>query len=135
MNPRKNDVLASNLLFASLIVAVIEQLCFAIYYYWDQTTYATFEPSIGKWAGGQLLWVLLQAAFYFAIRRGMFRAKVVVALGVLYVIYTHSRGWIAYLANLNFADLLNYSLVFLLKDLLMLAALMLMFTKPREKTA
>lgn len=131
MNPRKNDILASNLLFITLAISIVEQLLLATYYYWDQAAYVRIEPSISKWVGGQLLWALLQAAFYYAIRRGMFRAKVVVALVGLYVVYTHSHGWIAYLANIHFADLLGYPLVVLLKDLLTLAALVLMFTKPR----
>ncbi len=133
MNARKNDVLASNLLFVSLAISVAEQLFGAAYYYLNQTTYVRLEPSISQWVGWQLLITLLQAAFYYAIRRGMFRAKVVVALACLYVVYTRMHGWAAYLAHANFTDLLGYPLLALLKNLLLLAALVPMFWKPRKQ--
>jgi hypothetical protein len=128
---RKNDVLASNLLFTTLALSVAEQLFLAAYYYWDQVAYVQLDGFGRNWAVGQLLYALLQAAFYLAIRRGMFRAKVVVLLVCLYLAYTGTHLRHGFLAGIHFGDFYPYSLPLLLRNLLTLAALVLMFTKPR----
>ncbi|MGI4759856.1 MAG: hypothetical protein ACRYF0_04065 [Janthinobacterium lividum] len=128
---RKNDVLASNLLFATLALSVAEQLFWAAYYYWDQVVYV--EPD--TFGRNRVIWLLLEtllkAAFYLAIRRGMFRAKVVVLLVCAYLAYADTHLHHGYFAGVYVNDFWGYSLLVLLKDLLTLAALVLMFKKPR----
>jgi hypothetical protein len=128
---RKNDVLASNLLFITLAISIAEQLFLAAYYYWDQVVYVQLEGFGRNWVIWQLLYTLLQAAFYVAIRRGMFRAKVVVLLVCVYLAYagTHLRH--GFLAGIYLGDFWPYSLPLLLRNLLTLAALVLMFKKPQ----
>ncbi len=128
---RKNDVLASNLLFATLALSVAEQLFWAAYYYWDQVAYVQLDGFGRNWIIWQALHTLVLAAFYLAIRRGMFRAKVVVLLACAYLAYTDTHPYHGYFVGVYLGDPWGYSLLVLLKDLLTLAALVLMFKKPQ----
>jgi hypothetical protein len=131
---RKNDVLASNLLFITLAISVAEQLFWLAFAYWDQVAYVIYVmpgTSSSSRVVWQLLPALLQAAFYYAIRRGMFRAKVVVLLVCIYLAYKHIYPYRGYFTVVHIADLWGYPVLVLLKDLLTLAALVLMFKKPQ----
>jgi hypothetical protein len=126
---RKNDILASNLLFATLLLELGERLfllALAFFY-----MHAEADALWARSEGWLLLAMLLKAAFYLAIRRGMFRAKAVVLLVCAYQAYTSTIFQYGYIVGVNFHDLWGYSLLVLLKDLLTLAALVLMFKKPR----
>lgn len=132
---RKNDVLASNLLFANLALSVAEQFFLAAYYYWDQVAYVQLQGFGRNWVIWQMLSTLLQIAFYLAIRRGMFRAKAVVLLVCAYLAYTGTHLRHGFIAGIHFPNFWDHSLLVLLKDLLVLAALALMFRKPRAVVA
>ncbi|MDO7887938.1 hypothetical protein [Hymenobacter cheonanensis] len=125
---RKNDVLASNLLFVTLALWLGEQLVNVGLRYWLLPSEPTpLWPGAGIWL---LLATLLKAAFYLAIRRGMFRAKVVVLLVCAYLAYADTHPHHGYFAGVYLADFWGYSLLVLFKNLLVLAALVLMFRKP-----
>ena len=128
---RKNDVLASNLLFATLAISVAEQLFLAAYYYWDQVVYVQLEGFGRNWLIWEVLYTLLQIALYLAIRRGIFRAKMVVLLVCVYLAYVSTHLRHGFVAGVRFPDFWDHSLLALLKDVLTLAALVLMFRKPR----
>jgi hypothetical protein len=76
---RKNDVLASNLLFAALAIFLGEQLLWAYLAHWYLETSPLPNPFRKTWFVTPLVLALLAGAFFYAIRRGMFRAKMVVA--------------------------------------------------------
>jgi FtsH-binding integral membrane protein len=128
---RKNDVLASNLLFAALAIFLGEQLLWAYLAHWYLETSPLPNPFGKTWFVTPLVLALLAGAFFYAIRRGMFRAKMVVALVFAYLAYTGTHVQYGYVAGVAFYDLLGYPLLVLLKDLLAPAALVLMFKKPR----
>jgi hypothetical protein len=124
----KNDVRASNLLFATLLLEIGEHLFWVIM----RLLYLPGEhdplwPGSGIWL---LLVTLLKTAFYLAIRRGMLRAKVVVLVVCAYLAYTGTHLHNGYFANIYLDDPWGYSLLVLLKNLLLAAALVLMFKKP-----
>lgn len=126
---RKNDVLAANLLFATLLLELCEQLFWVV-------LRALYFPSASDplWPGsgvGLLLVTLLKAAVYLAIRQGMLRAKVVALVVCAYLAYTGTHFHEGYFAGIYFNDLWGYPLLVLLRNLLTLAALVLMFKKPQ----
>jgi hypothetical protein len=126
---RKNDVLASNLLFATLLLELGEQLFWGVMravYIPDAPD--PLWPGPGVWL---LLATLLKAAFYLAIRRGMLRAKAVVLVVCAYLAYTGTHFHEGYFAGIYFNDPWGYPLFVLLLDLLTLTALVLMFKKPQ----
>lgn len=126
---RKNDVLASNLLFATLLIELGERLFWvALAHFYLPGEHDPLWPDSSI---SLLLITLLKAAFYLAIRRGMFRAKVVVLVVCAYLAYTGTHLSSGYYAWVYVDDFWGYSLLVLLKDLLTLAALVLMFKKPR----
>lgn|GEM_PF-5265332 len=135
-NPlRKNDVLASNLLFAFLAIAVVEQLVVS-------SIVRTSHPSkpvgtedvwvnVALWAPLVLGWLAIGSCYY-AIRKGKPWAKLLVLALFLWRVYstTFLPGYI--LAGIAFNRLPEgLQLVTLLKVALNLAALVLMFKKPR----
>lgn len=61
----------------------------------------------------------------------MFRAKVVVLLVCAYIAYADTHPRHGYFAGVYVDDFWGWPLLVLLKDLLTLAALVLMFKKPR----
>lgn len=73
----------------------------------------------------------VKAGFYYAIRRGIRWAKVVVAVACLGLACTNTIWREGYVAGMNFTALPLYSLLVLLKNLLVLAALVLLLKKPR----
>ncbi|MDJ0364747.1 hypothetical protein QMK33_06255 [Hymenobacter sp. H14-R3] len=94
------------------------------------TTHPTRGPGSSS-TSGRCYQGLLQASFYWAICRGVFRAKIVVLLACAYLAYAGTHWLHRYVAGVNLRVLWGCSLRVLLKDLLMLAALVLMFRKPR----
>ena len=126
---RKNDVLASNLLFATLLIMLGERLfwvALAHFYLPDES--APLWPGSGI---SLLLLTLLKASFYLAIRRGMLRAKVVVLVVCAYIAYADTHPHHGYFVGVYVDDFWGGPLLVQLQDLLTLAALVLMFKKPR----
>jgi uncharacterized membrane protein len=125
---RKNDVLASNLLFAILLLELCEHLFWVVIrYLYVSSEHNPLWPGSGIWL---LVVTLLKAAFYLAIRRGMLRAKVVMLVVCAYLTYAGTHFHHGYFAGIYFNDPWGYSLFVLLKTLMTLAALVLMFKKP-----
>jgi hypothetical protein len=129
---RTYDVLAANLLFATLLLWLGEQLLNVGLRLWFFRAEA--DP---LWPGG-IIWLLavllLKASFYLAIRRGMLRAKVVVLVVCAYLAYADTHPASGYYAGVYVADFWGHPLLVLLKNLLTLAALVLMFKKPQVVT-
>jgi hypothetical protein len=126
---RKDDVLASNLLFATLLLWLGEQLVNVGLRVW----FFPSEPD-PLWPGSAI-WLLavllLKAPFYLAIRHGMFRAKVVVLVVCAYIAYSGTHPHYGYFAGINVGNFWGWPLLVVLKNLLTLAALVLMFKKPQ----
>jgi hypothetical protein len=129
----RNDMLASNLLFVTLCLMLAERA------FWGLVEYLYLPAEHNEWQKSAtktlLVEVAFKFAFYYAIRRGMLRAKVVVLAVCIYLAYTDTHWQIGFVAGVNFADLWGYPLVVLAKDLITLAALVLMFRKPRVAPA
>lgn len=133
MNPRKNDILASILLFATLAISLGE----TAYFLMQAALHRTYLSTSSLWQSW-VLWLLealVQIIFFRAVRRGEWKNKVVVLLVSLFYAYMGTHLEYGYVAGVAFWHLDGWALLKLLKDLLVLAALVLMFTKPRKKTA
>jgi hypothetical protein len=142
MNPRKNDVLASNLLFCSLTISVVEQFVLARmhHFYMDL-------PNGSKLSGLEMtsvsaaIWlpqVLGWAAFgwcCYAVRKGKQWAKVLVLVLFVWRLYSSTNLPDSVFAGVIVKDLPNWSLVVALKIILNVAALVLMFRKPQVTAA
>ena len=129
MNPRKNDVLASNLLFVALAISLGE----TVYFLAQAALPRHHLPSGSLWKSWVLclLEVLAQVIFFRAVRRGEWRAKVVVLLTTIFCACLGTQLKYGYVAGVAFRHPDSWALLKLLQDLLVLAALVLMFTKPR----
>ncbi len=132
MSPHKNDVLASNLLFAALLLALSEKL----YFVTQTVLHRGYLPMSSLWKDW-VLWLLealAQIILYRAVRRGEQWAKSVVLLASLYYAYIGTQLACGYVAGVVLRHLDGWALLLLLKDLLTLAALVLMF-KPQMEVA
>jgi hypothetical protein len=132
MPPRKNDILASNLLFAALAISSSE----TVYFLTQAALHRYYIPTGSLWKSWVLclLETLVQVILFRAVRRGEWRAKVVVLLGSLFYAYMGTQLDYGYVAGVSFWHLDSWALLKLLKALLVLAALGLMFIKPRVTT-
>jgi hypothetical protein len=133
MNPSKNDVLASNLLFATLLLSVLGELSM-VGLRVSKAHYANLPVTIlwGKLLIILTLSVLLRDGLFYAVRRGLLAAKLL--LVVFFVCWACTKtDWVAsQVAEIDFAHLWGYPLLVLFRNLLTLAALVLMFTKPQQ---
>jgi hypothetical protein len=132
---RKNDVLASKLLFALLAIAVIEQLVVSSIVRTSHSPKPVGTEdvwiSIAVWAPLVLGWLAIGGCYY-AIRKGKPWAKLLVLTLFLWRVYstTFLPGYIMAGIVLNRLPE-GWQLVTLLKVALNIAALVLMFKKPR----
>jgi hypothetical protein len=128
----KNDILASNLLFATIGLTVLLQVArwVAQALVPHQTYFHTIRFS---WLalGGIAVYILIRGALYYAVRRGILAAKLLLALGFVVLLYTGTYWQQGVVAGVNFARFNADSFVMLANGLLTLAALVLMFTKSR----
>ena len=129
MNPRKNDILASNLLFVVLAISVGERLFWMLLSYWYP--FSSNNTLVGRGALVWLLEVAAQVILYRAIRRGEWQAKLLVAGAGAFLAYTGTVLSQGYVAGVAFRNLWGWPLLVLLKDMLTLMALVLLFAKPR----
>lgn len=137
MNPRKHDILASRLLVAALLLALGEKAYFIAQTMRYQDD-GLFPPPIRSTGQSWVFWLLealAQVILYRAIRRGERWAKAIVLLASLFYVYAGTQLSYGYVANVNFRHPDSWALQALLRDLLTLAALALMFTKPRAAAA
>lgn len=134
---RKNDVLASNLLFAFLAISIVEQLVVT----GILSSRETVSPSpsgtedfwvlAAVWVPLVLGWVVLAVVCY-AVRRGQLWAKLLVLTLFFWRVFNATSLSNYLLAGVAFNQPLGgWQLLTLLKVVLNLAALVLMFKKPR----
>lgn len=136
MNPHRNDILASNLLFATLLLTLGEYL-----FLWGVAIFASHNsPLPSDWlpatvtrstVAWSLLFLLLRASLYYAVRRGVFRAKLLVIFFFGAAAYFTTKWQYGYVSGVDFHNLGGYSFLALAQNLLTLAALVLMFMKPQ----
>lgn len=74
---------------------------------------------------------LIHGGLAYAVRRGAMAAKVLLALGFIISLYTTTYWKANVIVGVNLMHFSMASLLMLLNGLLTLAALVLMFTKPR----
>jgi hypothetical protein len=128
--PTRNDILASNLLFATLAVLLCEHL-----YGWIMPgAHLNLEmlPAAAPWwriLAIVTLSFLLRGALYYGVRRGLLFAKLLLAIGFLAWVYKGTNWQQGHVAGVSFAQLTGWSLLALVRNLLTLAALVLMFKK------
>jgi hypothetical protein len=132
---RKNDVLASNLLFALLAISIVEQLVVTAFVRTaNLPNPASAEDvwiSVLVWCPLVLGWIMAGTCYY-AIRKGMQWAKLLVLALFLGKVYFTTSLPDYILAGIALTHLLEgWQLLTLLKVLLNLAALVLMFKKPQ----
>jgi hypothetical protein len=129
---RKNDMLASNLLFATLLILLGEHL-----YVWivpGTGFYSEALPVAAPWWRklALLTWsFLLRAGLYYGVRRGLLLVKLLVAVGFLAWLYKGTDWQNGQVAGVSFTHVTGLALLALLRNLLTLAALVLMFRKPQ----
>jgi hypothetical protein len=130
---RKNGVLASNLLFANLLLTVGEYLFRLSIIALDTgallpSPWAPVTWWVVAWA---LLFLVLRAGLYYAVRQGILGAKLLVAFFFIAAAYFTTNWRYRIVAGVSFHNLEGYSWLALVDHLLALAALLLMFKKPR----
>jgi lysylphosphatidylglycerol synthetase-like protein (DUF2156 family) len=124
----KNDILASNLLFATLGLTVLLQVAGWVSQALmpHQTYFHTIHFSALA-LGGIAVYLLVRGALYYAVRRGFLAAKLLLALGFVVLLYTGTYWQQGVVAGINFIRF-----IMLVNGVLTLASLVLMFTKSRE---
>jgi hypothetical protein len=136
---RKNDVLASKLLFGVLAITLVEQLVIASTRRLYVDTPAHPAPSgLTALTMNAAIWLpvalgmILIGGCYYAIRKGKLWAKVLVLVLFLWRTYSSTSLPDGVVAGITFQDLLGWPLITLTKVMLNIVALVLMFTKSRE---
>lgn len=130
---RKNDVLASNLLFATLLLTVGEYLFrLSIIAFSTGTLLPSSWTAITWWVVGWcLLFLGLRAGLYHAVRQGVLGAKLLVTLFFISAAYFTTNWRYRVVAGVSFYEMGGYSWLALVQHLLAVAALVVMFRKPR----
>jgi lysylphosphatidylglycerol synthetase-like protein (DUF2156 family) len=131
--PTRNDILASNLLFAALGLLILFQVAG-----WLSQALALphnyFSPvhfNLLTLAGLGLT-SLIRGGLAYAVRRGAPAAKLLLALGFVVSLYTTTYWKENVVAGVNFVHFDMASLLLLLTGMLTLAALVAMFWPARE---
>jgi hypothetical protein len=126
--PNRNDILASNLLYAVVGVSLLYQVAGWVFQSLAPL-HNLFSPIHFNLLtlGALSLTCLIRIGLAYAVRRGVLAAKILLALGFVVSLYTQGV-----VAKVSFAHFTAGSFVLLLTDLLTLAALVLMFKKPRS---
>jgi hypothetical protein len=135
-NSTRNEVLASNLLFATLGLLVLHQVIGWIAHAVapSQTYFHSVHFNLLTVAGLGLT-TLIRGALYYGVRVGLPAAKWLVAIGFVVSLYANTHWQAGIEAGVSYARFGFDSLVLLLTNLLTLAALVLMFRKPRVASA
>jgi hypothetical protein len=143
--PNRNDVLASNLLFATLAISLLEQLVAAylrnrpLYVYTPSQTISLASPT--NWFVTAAVWtplllgMLLAGLSYYLVRKGKLWAKIIVLVLFLWNLYSSTSIQDGVLLGVSLHYPLSWALLAWLKAALTLTALVLMFRKPRVAPA
>jgi hypothetical protein len=129
----RNDVLASNLLYASVGLFILYQVAG-----WVSQALALptnhFSPMhfTLPTVGALILSSLVRIGMAYAVRRGSLAAKILLALGFVVLLYNGTYLERGVVAGVDFAHFDVASLVLLLTGLLTLAALVVMFWPTRD---
>ena len=138
MSPCKNDILASNLLFITLLLSLAVRAYRWTVTGYDAQTEASYVPAAFPWRdmlAWTLLTVLVRSALYYGVRRGSLAAKLLLVGVVLYSVYSTTHLRYGFVAGVDFASPILWILPSIIENVLTLVALVLMFRKPREATA
>lgn len=129
----RNDILASNLLYASVGLFILYQIAG-----WISQALALptnhFSPVHFNLltVGALVLSSLVRIGMAYAVRRGVLAVKILLALGFVVLLYNGTYWEKGVVAGADFAHFDVASLVLLLTSLLTLAALVAMFWPDRE---
>jgi hypothetical protein len=132
-SPTRNDILASNLLYASVGLFILYQIAG-----WISQALALptnyFSPVYFNLltVGALVLSSLVRVGLAYAVRRGALAAKLLLALGFVVLLYNGTYWEKGVVAGVNFAHFGVDSFVLLLSNLLTLAALVAMFWPAQE---
>ena len=131
--PTRYDVLAANLLFATLALTLLHQVAGWVAQALNpaQTIFHPMHFTFLTVAALGLL-LLVRGALYYGVRRGFLAAKLLLALGLLAWLYNTTRWSAGIVAGVSTRHFGPDSLLLLLTDLLTLAALVLMFWPSRD---
>ena len=128
----KTDVLASNLLFATLPLTLVGRVARWLLMGYDAQAEAAYVPVAFPWrnmVAWTVLALLVRASLYYGVRRSLLGAKLLLLALCAYSVYRSMSLTYAFVAGVDFAYLSLWSLPVLLENLLTLAALVLMFKK------
>ena len=129
----RNDILASNLLYASVGLLILYQVAG-----WISQALALptnyFSPMhfTLPTVGALVLSSLVRVGLAYAVRRGVLAAKLLLALGFVVLLYNGTYWEKGVVAGVNFTHFGVDSLLLLLTGLLTLAALIAMFWPDRN---
>jgi uncharacterized membrane protein len=132
-SPTRNDILASNLLFAALGLLILFQVAG-----WlsqalglPHNYFSLVHFNLLTLAGLGLT-SLIRGGLAYAVRRGALAAKLLLALGFVVLLFNSTYWEKGVVAGVDFAHFGVASLLLLLTNLLTLAALVAMFWPARE---
>jgi hypothetical protein len=131
----KNDIRASNLLFATLgLITLLQVAGWVAQALMPHQTY--FHTIRLSWLtlGGIAVYLFVRGALFYAVRRGSLAAKLLLAVGFVVLLYTGTYWQQGVVAGVNFVHFNADSFVMLVNGVLTLAALVLMFTKSQQST-
>ena len=134
MSPRKNDVLASNLLFITLLSMLAMRVFRWVSAGYDAPTEASYVPGFFPWRdmlAWTLLAVLVRSALYYGVRQGSLAAKLLLVGVCLHSVYISTQVHNGFVAGMDLLSPSLWLLPIVAENLLTLAALVLMFLKPR----
>lgn len=133
--PNRNDVLASNLLFATLAIIVGEQLYGLLAP--GPHFYAAGLPATAPWwrkLALLTLSLLMRGLIFYGVRRGVLAVKLLLAFGFVVWAFRNTYWQLGYVGGVDFAHFTGWAFLALVRNMLTLAALVLMFRKPRLAT-
>lgn len=132
----RNELLASNLLFATLALTVLFTAAgwVAAAVVPLQTYFHPMHFNVLT-AGAAGIFLLIRGGLYYGVRLGAPAAKWLATIGFIVFLYLNTRWHAGMIGGVYFAPFTLGALLILANDLLTLAALVIMYKKPRVATA
>lgn len=132
----KNEILASNLLFATLPLMLLGRVARWTMLGYHAQVEAAYVPAvfpIRNMLAWTVLMLLLRTSLYYGVRRGQLGAKLALLGLCAFSVYTSTSLANAFVVGLDLSYPSLWSLPVLLENLLTLAGLVLMFLKPASR--
>ena len=132
----RNEALASNLLFTTLALTVL-----FIAVGWVAAAVVPLQTYFHPMhfnvltVGAVGIFLLIRGGLYYGVRLGVPAAKWLVTLGFAVFLYLNTHWQVGMIGGVYFAPFTLDALLMLTNDLLTLAALAVMYKKPRAATA